>query len=1159
MKYSKLIILFSILILQFSMANVINVPADQPTIQAGLNVAGEGDTVLVSAGTYVENIIWPTINGIKLIGIGEETCIIDGDSLASVIRFEEDLDVIIDTATLITGFTIQNGYAQGEYPNNSGGGIYFYSSSPSLENVTITNNSVSVHGGGIFCQENSNPSLNNVTIMDNMALDGGGIDCVDSNPSLENITISGNLASFRAGGIMCHSSNPNLENVTIINNTSSSYSGGIACMNSSPILRNVTIANNSSSLIGGIYCRSNSSPILINCILWNNSPQEIYFLDWDNPNSIIIAYSDIQGGEEGIVTNDNGTVYWEEGNIDTDPLFFDAENGDYHLTENSPCIDAGTAFFIWEGDTLVNMNEDEYNGNAPDMGAFESEGEQQTPQISISPDSLNFTVFPPENEQTQTLTISNTGNAPLEVQISTAETVTDIDGNVYQTVQIGDQLWMAENLKVTHYRNGDAIPTGYSNSEWVNLSTGAYCVYDDNETNADIYGYLYNWFAVDDSRNIAPEGWHVPMDGEWQTLVDYLGGGGMAGGKMKATGTIEGGDGLWYEPNTGATNESGFTALPGGYRDTYYGSDYNMGIYGSFWSSTEAISNYAWDRLLYYNYSGVYRNYYNKLYGFSVRCIRDLDPMESTVGGTPEELFHRVDYLTIYPDKVGIENIEESTFQRGKTEPLKGTSTRNNWLTVNPTTLTIQPNSSEDIDVTIDALILEIGEYLADIIISSNDPDEPVLIVPVTLVVDTISSTVIEIDFIAGWNIFSSYVTPDDLDMLSVVQPLIDADELDIVFDESGNSIVYFMGTWLNNIGDFASTEGYYIKISDDADLTIEGTLVNLPFEISLSAGWSIMGYPTETAQDALDVVQPLIDTYELERVIDETGNAIVYFFNYWINNIGDFEAGEGYYIKVNTTTSLTITTPALVRAETSPDEDVSKVTLPAHFMPVYYGNPFMPMGVYLVGEEFTSLDLDSGDEGAVFDGELCVGATVVDGEISITNPLIIITSMDDEIGMPGFSEGNPISYRIWDASKNRELFISEVTNYNIATGNELNTKPTFERLGTIAVSFKSYAGGGFETMLPETFALHQNYPNPFNPVTTIRYELPEESHVSIVVYDIMGRQVKELVSGELVSGYHTAIWDATDSFGKPVGAGIYLYQIKAGDFTQTRKMILLK
>ncbi|MBC8174859.1 MAG: T9SS type A sorting domain-containing protein, partial [Candidatus Marinimicrobia bacterium] len=86
-----------------------------------------------------------------------------------------------------------------------------------------------------------------------------------------------------------------------------------------------------------------------------------------------------------------------------------------------------------------------------------------------------------------------------------------------------------------------------------------------------------------------------------------------------------------------------------------------------------------------------------------------------------------------------------------------------------------------------------------------------------------------------------------------------------------------------------------------------------------------------------------------------------------------------------------------------------------------------------------------------------------------------------------------------------------------------------------------------------------QNYPNPFNPVTTIRYELPEESHVSIVVYDIMGRQVKELVSGELVSGYHTAIWDATDSFGKPVGAGIYLYQIKAGDFTQTRKMILLK
>ena len=195
-------------------------------------------------------------------------------------------------------------------------------------------------------------------------------------------------------------------------------------------------------------------------------------------------------------------------------------------------------------------------------------------------------------------------------------TVTDIDGNVYQTIIIGTQEWMMENLKVTHYRNGEAIPTGHSNSEWSNLSTGAYCAYDNNESNADTYGYLYNWYAVDDSRNIAPEGWHVPTDDEWQILVDYLGGSSVAGGKMKETGTEH-----WNSPNTGATNESGFTALPGGYRGLN-GSYYGMG-FGCFWSSTEGSSYHAWSRRLSYGNSEVYRNYDGKHAGFSVRCLRD--------------------------------------------------------------------------------------------------------------------------------------------------------------------------------------------------------------------------------------------------------------------------------------------------------------------------------------------------------------------------------------------------------------------------------------------------------------------------------------------------------------------------------------------------------
>jgi uncharacterized protein (TIGR02145 family) len=200
--------------------------------------------------------------------------------------------------------------------------------------------------------------------------------------------------------------------------------------------------------------------------------------------------------------------------------------------------------------------------------------------------------------------------------------MTDIDGNVYQTITIGTQVWMAENLKVTHYRNGNAIPNVTGNSEWSNLTTGAYCNYDNDVNNATTYGRLYNWYAVSDSRNIAPEGWHVPSDAEWQTLVDHLGGTEVAGGTMKTPGTIEGGDGLWHSPNTGATNESGFSALPGGYR-IGGGSFTLLGLNAGFWSSTEAYGYVAWTRFLGYLNSQADRHDLHKLTGFSVRCVRD--------------------------------------------------------------------------------------------------------------------------------------------------------------------------------------------------------------------------------------------------------------------------------------------------------------------------------------------------------------------------------------------------------------------------------------------------------------------------------------------------------------------------------------------------------
>jgi uncharacterized protein (TIGR02145 family) len=197
-------------------------------------------------------------------------------------------------------------------------------------------------------------------------------------------------------------------------------------------------------------------------------------------------------------------------------------------------------------------------------------------------------------------------------------TMTDQDGNVYETVTIGTQTWMAENLRTTKYNDGSSITNVTSASEWEGLTTGAYCNYNNTSSNDTIatFGRLYNWYAVNTGK-LAPAGWHVPTDAEWTTCTTYLGGTSGAGGKLKETGTTH-----WISPNTGATNETGFTALPGGSRN-YDGTFVNIGIYGTWWSATEYNTYYAWFRYVGYGSSIVGRNSIRQEVGFSVRCVRD--------------------------------------------------------------------------------------------------------------------------------------------------------------------------------------------------------------------------------------------------------------------------------------------------------------------------------------------------------------------------------------------------------------------------------------------------------------------------------------------------------------------------------------------------------
>jgi uncharacterized protein (TIGR02145 family) len=210
---------------------------------------------------------------------------------------------------------------------------------------------------------------------------------------------------------------------------------------------------------------------------------------------------------------------------------------------------------------------------------------------------------------------SPTPNEPIQTGI----TVTDIDGNIYQTVTISKQVWTKTNLDVSHYRNGDVIPQVTDPTEWVNLTTGAWCYYNNDTANGNTYGKLYNWYAVNDSRGLAPKGWHVSTDNEWTTLENFLKG--AVAGKMKETGTTH-----WASPNIDANNSSGFTGLPGGLRYNYQGSSVfrAIGNYGYWWTSSEHNETVAFPRYLgQYLATNYSQNEGDKHNGFSIRCLKD--------------------------------------------------------------------------------------------------------------------------------------------------------------------------------------------------------------------------------------------------------------------------------------------------------------------------------------------------------------------------------------------------------------------------------------------------------------------------------------------------------------------------------------------------------
>ncbi len=351
-------------------------------------------------------------------GAGRETTIVDAEEQARVIYCDSD-DFILEKMTICNG----DAFAENT-ENDNGGGIYLVSGNNIEFNDLLVKDNIAREGGGI-CNSADGVIIKDVVIRDNEASwYGGGLHCTWGQAALENVIIQNNTALHAGGGFYNDVfSEIELRNVSICNNhVSNGYGGGLYLISGNEVaILNSTIYNNSASESGGGIFISETETLLLNSICWNNSPEEIYLDHW-NSADFEINFSDLEGGENSIINNGNGQVIWGDENIEADPLFINPDEGNFALHQDSPCINAGTAFYEWNGEVILDLTPDEYYGAAPDMGAIEWEGVNVLPEdiTDLSPLISHLSNFPnPFNPSTeisfQTSDFKQIENAKIEI------------------------------------------------------------------------------------------------------------------------------------------------------------------------------------------------------------------------------------------------------------------------------------------------------------------------------------------------------------------------------------------------------------------------------------------------------------------------------------------------------------------------------------------------------------------------------------------------------------------------------------------------------------------------------------------------------------------------------------------------------------------------
>lgn len=398
------------------------------------------------------------------------------------------------------------------------------------------------------------------------------------------------------------------------------------------------------------------------------------------------------------------------------------------------------------------------------------------------------------------------------------------------------------------------------------------------------------------------------------------------------------------------------------------------------------------------------------------------------------------------------------------------------------------------------------------------------------------------ISLLQGWNIFSSYLAPDNADMANIVSTLISSGKLIKVQDQSGNALEFIDPSWMNGIGNLYVEQGYKIKVSSAATFTISGNLIPDTPDIPYNEGWNISGFPNPTPMDAFSAMIDLIDNFTLQKVQSQNGAALDTLPGFgWINNIGDFIPGQGYRVRVKTNVVL----------NTKGNTQVNWLgEITSVFTPSWIGNGYDHMNIYLRSANIDGTSIKAGDEIGIFDGDVCVGIYIVTGNESL--PYRLKATMDDPFTseIDGFKPGHTLSMKVWNSSLSEfagKVDLTPVNNYSL----------TYESSGTTVLDLDAQMSPtDIDDNMISTTTLGDIYPNPFKETTTIKFNLKSNSKVVVEVFDLLGSKVTVVTNSNYPSGLHKVVWDRTSNTGNRVTPGVYIIKMTADGFTSSKRII---